>query len=575
MNNENNSKLKEFLYSQKITRYPTKALSALFKKGPTTMIRDLKNHFHINTFADLSRISNKRRLAEENYKFEKNIKFSILVPLYNTPMEYLLEMIQSVQNQTYKNWELCLADGSDETHSEVGITVRQLAEKDGRIIYKKLNKNLGISENTNECIEMATGDFIALFDHDDYLHPSALFENMKAICLENADFIYTDEVVFEGKNIRKIITYHLKPDFAPENLRANNYICHFSVFKKELLQKAGIFRSCFDGSQDHDIILRLTAKAKKVFHIRKILYFWRSHSNSVAKDISSKEYAINSGVNAVRENISNLGEECIVRSSEAYPTIYRVNYKITKQPKVSVILHGGCDFKEDILNTLSYKNLEILTVNKNSLYELNQIANKATGEYLLFLNTKTKSLSNDLVEELLMHAQRSNIGAVGGKISFADGKIKNAGFILGLGPDSVAFTPYFRGESDTLGYIGRLYFSQNISAVSKDLMLVKKALFLEVGGYDTKYKEAYMDVDLCLKLMKKGYSNIFNPYANAYHIENSNISKKAFSNGADATIFKQKWQSELSKGDRYYNPKLSLKEDYLVLYKNLVKETKI
>lgn len=209
-------------------------------------------------------------------KFPRDIKFSILVPLYNTPEQFLREMIQSVLDQTYTNWELCLADGSDVNHKNVGNICSQYAKKDKRIRYRKLEKNLGISGNTNACIEMAAGDYIALFDHDDLLHPSALYENMKAICEKKADFIYTDENTFHDKP-EDAYCPHFKPNFAPDTLRTNNYICHFTVFDKNLLKKTGNFRSCCDGSQDYDMVLRLTEQAKCVVHIPKILYYWRAH----------------------------------------------------------------------------------------------------------------------------------------------------------------------------------------------------------------------------------------------------------------------------------------------------------
>ena len=225
---------------------------------------------------------------QQETAFPKNVKISILVPLYNTPQNFLHEMIESVIAQTYQNWELCLADGSDAEHTDVEAICKDYVEKDKRIRYHKLASNEGISGNTNECYKMATGDYIGLFDHDDVLHPSVLFEYMKAICEQDADYIYCDETTFKGNSIDNMITLHFKPDFSIDNLRANNYICHFSVFKRELLEGTELFRSQFDGSQDHDMILRLTSNAKHIVHVPKLLYYWRSHKGSVASDISAK-----------------------------------------------------------------------------------------------------------------------------------------------------------------------------------------------------------------------------------------------------------------------------------------------
>ena len=248
-----------------------------------------------------------RRKEEENTVFPRDIKISVLVPLYNTPEKFLREMIDSVRNQTYKNWELCLADGSDEKHADVGEVCRQYGEEDSRIRYQKIEKNLGISGNTNVCFSMATGDFIGLFDHDDVMHPSLLYECMKVICEKNADYVYTDEATFTSPDLNDLIVLHFKPDYSPDNLRANNYICHFSVFDEKLLEKTGLFRPAYDGSQDHDMILRLTEEAKNVQHIPKILYYWRSHPNSVAADINAKTYAIDAARRAVHDHMRDAG----------------------------------------------------------------------------------------------------------------------------------------------------------------------------------------------------------------------------------------------------------------------------
>ena len=214
-----------------------------------------------------------QRAAEESGEFAVKTVISILVPLYNTPEDFLKEMIDSVVTQTCKDWELCLADGSDNEHEYVGDICRKYAADDSRIIYRKLEKNEGISGNTNECYKMATGDYIGLFDHDDILHPSVIYKYREAID-EGADYIYCDEATFVDGDINKMITVHFKPDFAIDNLRANNYICHFSVFKKELLNETELFRTEYDGSQDHDMILRLTGLAKKVVHVHGIYYYF-------------------------------------------------------------------------------------------------------------------------------------------------------------------------------------------------------------------------------------------------------------------------------------------------------------
>ena len=282
-------------------------------------------------------------------RFDRSVRFSILVPLYNTPEKFLRQAIESVTAQTYSGWELCLADGSDAEHGEVGRICREYGAKDERIRYRKLAKNEGISGNTNACLDMATGEYIALFDHDDVLHPSVLYEYMKVICEQGADYIYCDEATFQGnKTIDDMITLHFKPDFAPDNLRANNYICHFSAFDRKLLECMPLFRSEFDGSQDHDMILRLTAKARCVVHVPKLLYYWRSHAGSVASDINAKSYAIEAAKGAVAASLRQQGfDNFEITSTKAFETIFRIKYEILGNPKVSIVIPNK-DHLEDL-----------------------------------------------------------------------------------------------------------------------------------------------------------------------------------------------------------------------------------
>ena len=300
--------------------------------------------------------------------FPNMVKFSILTPLYNTPEKFLTELLDCVKAQTYQNWELCLADGSDHEHAYVGEICKKYAAEDPRIIYHVLEHNEGISGNTNECLKLATGDYIALLDHDDILHPAVLYEYVKAINETGADYIYCDEITFEGDSIDHMIVLHFKPDFAIDNLRGNNYICHFSAFSRELL-----FRSQYDGSQDHDMILRLTWKAKKVYHVPKALYYWRSHKASVAQDINAKTYAVDAAKRAVHDFIMDVyGMDAKVESTRAFPTIFRIRYPLLERPLISIVIPNK-DHMEDlsrcvesIVNKSTYENYEIVIVENNS-----------------------------------------------------------------------------------------------------------------------------------------------------------------------------------------------------------------
>ena len=456
---------------------------------------------------------------QRKHTFDKKYRFSIVVPLYNTPPRFLKEMIQSVINQTYGNWELCMADGSDAEHPEVEKICRKYGKKDSRIRYKKLEKNLGISGNTNACLDMVTGDYIGLFDHDDLLHPAALFEVMRTICETGADFVYTDEATFSGR-VTNVITAHFKPNFAPDNLRANNYICHFSVFSRKVLQEAGNFSSKYDGSQDHDFILRATEKAQKVVHIPELLYYWRSHPNSVAEDINSKTYAIDAGKRAVADHIARLGMSATVESSIAFPTIYRIKYALMSCPLISIIIPNKNHFEDitkcvnSILSKSSYSNYEIIIVDNGSTdqavldyyRELAETEKRvivkvwnhpfnfsamnnygvgfASGEHIILLNSDTQVIADNWIEEMLMYSQRTDVGAVGAKLYYEDETIQHAGVILGMGAHRTAGHAFYRVSKSNVGYMGRLYYAQNYSAVTAACIMIPKHVWEEIGGLD-------------------------------------------------------------------------------------------
>lgn len=539
------------------------------------------------------------RRAQQEYKFTKAHKFSILVPLFNTPKTFLAEMIDSVVNQTYAEWELCLVDGSDAEHAYVGQMVAEY--KDERIKYKKLEKNLGISGNTNECFEMVTGDYIALFDHDDVLHPAVLYEYAKALESTDADYIYCDEATFKGNSIDNMVTLHFKPDFSPDNLRANNYICHFSAFKKSLVDRVGKFRSEYDGSQDHDLILRLTTASDIIVHVPKILYYWRSHEASVAQDINAKSYAIDAAKNAVLSDLESQGiHGAKIESTRAFPTIFRIRYPLNGMPKVSIVIPNK-DHREDLERCIksiqtkaSYGNYEIVIVENNSTeadifeyyktleicdnikivkyegeFNFSKIANlgvkEASGEYILLLNNDTELITRNLIEEMLMFAMREDVGAVGAKLYYPDYTIQHAGIVIGLGAHRSAGHTHYRLSKDNLGYMGRLCYAQDCSAVTGACLMVSKEHYLSVDGFDESFAVALNDVDFCLKLREKGLLNIFTPFAEAFHYESKSRgddrdaeTERAKRYEEESNRFKVKWRLMLDAGDPYYNVNFSL-----------------
>lgn len=557
---------------------------------------------------------------QRSTRFDRAIKFSILMPLYNTPERYLRQAIESVTAQTYENWELCLADGSDEEHGDVERICREYMELDKkylrsssnlycRIVYKKLPKNEGISGNTNECFSMASGDYIALFDHDDVLHPSVLYEYMKAICEKGADYIYCDETTFKGsKTIDHMLTLHFKPDYAPDNLRANNYICHFSAFSRKLLDGTQLFRSEFDGSQDHDMILRLTSRAKCVVHVPKLLYYWRSHEGSVASGIDAKTYAIEAAKGAVADHLRSQGfQNFEITSTKAFETIFRIKYEIQGNPKISIVIPNK-DHREDlercitsILEKSTYDNYEILVVENNSTTKeifsyyrkiqenpqirvlnykgefnysrINNLAvSKASGEYILLLNNDTQVITLDWMEELLMYAQRDDVGAVGAKLYYEDKTIQHAGVVLGLGAHRTAGHSHYGIDHNNLGYMGRLCYAQNVMAVTGACLMMRKALFEKLGGLDEHFAVSLNDVDLCVRAWKAGYVNVFTPFAELYHYESvsrglDDAGEKAQRYDRESEAFREKWKEVLTQGDPYYNPNFSLdRSDFVLKY---------
>ncbi len=571
--------------------------------------------------------------AERETEFPYMPKISILVPLWNNKREFQIEMIESVMNQTYQNWELCLADGSDAEHSYIGDISREYAAKsDGRIVYRKLEKNGGISGNTNACLEFATGEYMGLLDQDDILHPSVLFEYVKAINEQGADYIYCDEITFKNGDINQMLTMHFKPDYAPDNLRANNYICHFSVFKRSLLDGSELFRSQFDGSQDHDMILRLTDNASKIVHVARAMYYWRSHEGSVASGIEAKPYAIAAAKGAVAEHLRKHGYDHFkIESTRAFATIFRIRYEVKETSKISIII-ANKDHAEDLRRCITsitgkstYDNYEIIIVENNSTtpeikayysellgYDYEKAANEtraffrkgkicdkgmldanedgaagtkvkivlyeghfnysavnnlgadyADGEYLLLLNNDTQVITVNWMEELLMYAQRDDVGAVGAKLYYPDNTIQHAGVVIGLGAHRTAGHTHYKQHRQNLGYMGRLCYAQNVTAVTGACLLLKKSLFREVGGLDESFEISLNDVDLCLKLRKKGMLNIFTPFAELYHYESvsrglDDKGEKAKRYDDESARFREKWAEELAAGDPYYNANFSL-----------------
>ena len=392
--------------------------------------------------------------AERNAAFSRRAKISIITPLYNTPSKYLREMIDSVIAQTYDNWELCIADFSDDPASEVEAIASEYAARDARIVFRRESENLGISENTNTCISMATGEYIAILDHDDVLHPSALYEVMKRI-EDHADFIYTDEIKFE-ENIKFPYAPAFKPDFGREELRVRNYICHFNVYKRTLLDKAGLYDPDYDGSQDHDIVLRLTQKAERIVHIPKILYYWRVHKASVAGNIGAKPYATNAGIRAVMAAYERDGYNF-------YPASVKNNIPDYRLPAADTT---GASIRVVKLNDID-RNIDA-------------ILGATTEEYLFLIDSGLEIVTENYLGEMLVYAMQRGVGAVDAMITDTNGRIFSAGLYVREGGSVGA-----RGmgkKSDYPGYESDFTHIRNVSVASGICTMISRSDYRRPGS---------------------------------------------------------------------------------------------
>ena len=534
---------------------------------------------------------------------EAGPKISIVVPLYNTPLNFLEELLDSVVNQTYRNWELCCVDAGQDT--AVGQHVQARAKADPRIRYQKLTENEGIAGNTNHGFELATGDYIALLDHDDILHPCALWYTAQAIVEQGADFVYTDEATFEGK-VENVVLYHFKPDFMLDNLRSNNYICHLTTFSKVLMEQAGGGeRAEYNGSQDYDLFLRLTEKARKIAHIPHALYYWRSSPNSTASDISAKTYCIDAGIAALKAHYARCGVAVDdVTLIPGTPGYYKTDYTMAHPGRVSILI-PTCDHIRDLETCVesiyartTYPDFEILLIENNSKEEqtfrsyermrkehpdtlkvltwqgkgfnysaLNNFgAQYATGEYLLLLNNDTEVITPGWLEEMVMYAQQKRVGCVGAKLLYPDDTIQHAGVGFGIGGVAGHLHKYFPATSD--GYMGRLNYVQDVYGDTAACLLIRKQIYDEVHGLDESYAVAFNDVDFCVRVREAGYTNVFTPFAQLYHYESKsrgmedNPEKQKRFQG-EVLRFQARWGDLLAKGDPCTNPNFDIqREDF-------------
>jgi glycosyltransferase involved in cell wall biosynthesis len=527
---------------------------------------------------------------------------SILVPVYNVDRVWLEKAIQSVLDQVYDKWELCLADDAS-TKPHVREVLEAYAARDPRIKAIFPEENQGIAGASNSAASLATGEYLGFLDHDDELSPDALFEMARLINDHpDAGLIYSDEdkMDMEGNRIEPFF----KPDYSPDLLLSQNYFCHFTVIQKTLFEEVGGFRDGLNGSQDHDLVLRVLEKTDRVYHIPSILYHWRKIPGSTAAVYDSKSYAWEAGRKAIQDTLYNRNIDATVFLGK-FQGSYRVKRRLGDTPLVSIIIpfRDRPDLLEicltSVLEKTSYPFLELLCVNNDSrepqTRELikriggmdsrirfiddprpfnysainNRAVRQAGGEHVVLMNSDIQVIQSDWIESLLEHSLRPEVGAVGAKLLYPNHTIQHAGIVIGIYGN--AGHPHKFFPKDDNGYYARPHVIHNVSAVTGALLMVKKSLYLEVGGLDAENLGiAYNDVDFCLKLREKGYLNVFTPYCEAIHhesasrgYEDTDPKKERFE--TEKRFFQSKWKEVLDAGDPYYNVNLSLEsEDFSI-----------
>jgi len=548
--------------------------------------------------ADTHSLLNQQNLSKK-FKFRPTV--SIITPVFNPDKKVFIKIIESVINQTYDNWELCLADGSSESY--IKDIVEAYKKEDKRIKVKYLKENYGIAKNSNEALSLATGDFVALLDHDDILAPFALFEVANVINGNpDVEFIYSDrdKISDDGKRFDPFF----KPDWSPDYLLAQNYLCHLNVIRKTLIDNIGGFREGYDGSQDYDLVLRVTELTDKIIHIPKILYHWRMTAQSAAIGAEAKPYAYEAAKRALSDAMNRRGIEA-VKINGSVRGMYRIKYPIREPKKVSIIIPTKDKvnvFKkciDSIIAKTSYGDYEILLVDNQSeesktfeyyekikdndkirviIYDKpfnysainNYAASQCDDSFLLFLNNDVEVISPKWIEAMIEFAQRKDVGVVGAKLFYPNNTIQHAGVILGIGGVAGHLHKYFPRDSFGAGDGMRLITVQNFSAVTGACMMIRREVFEEVGGFDEGFSHTFNDVDLCMKIRQRGYLIIWTPYAELYHHESKSrgyedTPGKQMRFKREIELFRQKWGHLLEKGDPYYNPNLTLdKEDFSI-----------
>lgn len=554
-----------------------------------------------DTWLRIMRVSRQELFEQRKTKFSYAPKFSVVVPLYHTPAKFLKDLVRSMMYQSYANWELCLVNASPEDRHLTSL-LENWAMRDKRIRVIRLEKNLGIAQNTNAGIAASTGEFIAFLDHDDFLEPDALFCYADALNKDKTiDVFYSDE----DKTDEYAAHYfypHFKSDFNIDLLHANNYMCHFLAVRKSLVDTVGGLNEKFDGAQDYDFVLRLTEHTKKIYHCPRILYHWRCSNQSTAASQGNKMYAIHAGKAALNAHYKRLGWNARAQEG-AVDGWYQTKFTLKEEPLVSILIPNK-DHTDDLdvcLNSFferaDYQNYEFIIIENNSVlpetfayYEkiekehdnvkvvyweagfnysaINNFGFKfAKGDYIMLLNNDVELITPDIFQSMLGFCMRPEVGIVGAKLLYNDHTVQHAGVLVGAGglADHV-----FKGiHEDDPGYMGRAISSQDVSAVTAACLMIKKSVYEEVGGLEEEFQVAFNDVDFCLKVRKAGYLIVYDADVKLFHYESKSrgmedTTERFIRFGNEMMLLNSKWDILLTFVDPYYNPNLSYLEYYKI-----------
>ena len=583
-------------------------LQVLKEEGVCPVLRRAVGFIRRRFFGKKARyLPKKQVLQQQRQECERNIPgptISVCVPLYNTPERFLKQLLDSMVNQTSPNWQLCLADASDTVHQpKIAQMVQQMEQRaQGKIAYTVI-PNLGISANTNAAAALATGEYLALADHDDILAPHAIYTMQKAIAKTGAKFLYSDEALFT-KRMEKPMVGHFKPDYAPDYLLCCNYICHLAVFDRQLFCNVGGERPECDGSQDHDLFLRLLEQLQpsQIVHVPQVLYYWRVHSGSTSGGVQAKPYVAKAAKKAIQEHIQRTGQQGQVRDG-LFPSTYKVDWVIEDEPLVSILIPNKDHIQDldkclqSIYQKTTWQKFEVIVIENNSTqpetaayykelpqkYPNSQVVyyqggfnfsainnfgrTFAKGDYLLLLNNDVEVINGEWLTEMLMQASRPGAAICGAMLYYPDDTIQHAGIVTGLGGYAGHSHKYRKAGGS--GYMFRLATVQDFSAVTAACLLVRANVYDEVGGLDEAFQVAFNDVDFCLRVRDAGYRIVWTPYAQLYHYES-----KSRGNDEKDKAKKERFAGEQKRltdrftkqgltHDPYYNPSLTLdREDF-------------